>query len=170
MTTLILDRQNKVLYADQKETYSKGKLTMKCKKILPVYLANRKHWGWIALAGDSAEGYTFLHYLSKLPSIDKLHEPDDKRNNWKELGGYLVGKDGSEYGISNEGVPLLIEERLVADGAGFIPAQVLLDYGCPIPQVFALLAKRTGHTSKEFDYIEYGKKNAKVVYDQTYQG
>lgn len=165
MTTLILDRTTKTLYADQKETYAKGALAVKCKKIEPVHLKG-KQWGWIALCGDSAEGYTFLHYLKGLTDISELNVPDEKRPNWKKLGGFLVGIDGSTYNLSEEGVPMPITETLMAEGAGYVPAKLLLEAGVPIPKIFWLMGKYTGHTSQEYDSVQYGKKQTKIIYDQ----
>ena len=169
MTTLILDRTNKTLYADQKESYAKGNLTVKCRKIEPLHLKD-KHWGWIALCGDSAEGYTFLHYVKTKSHLSDLNVPDEKRPNWKKLGGILVGFDGTCYNLSDEGVPMPISEDLFAEGAGYVPAKLLLEAGVPIPKIFWLMGKYTGHTSQEYDYVQYGKKNAKVIADQKYEG
>lgn len=170
MTTLILDRRTKTLYADKNETYGKNGITIKCIKIVPVYLKNGFHWGWAAQSGPSAEWVTYLRYLSFLDDIDQIKDTADDRPRWRKLGGFLVSREGNTYVVDEEGVPIPMEDHYMCDGAGYVEALLLLDAGVSPPQVFKLISERTSHTSKEYDSIEYGKKNAKIIYNQTYQG
>ncbi len=167
MTTLILDRKNKILYADQQETYGKS-MRVLTHKIVPLKLKT-KIYGWIALAGSSEEGESFLRYVSKLDDFQEIKDVNEKRPNWKKLGGIIVGSDHTTYLLGGDGTPWPVYYDYMADGAGWEAAMILLDLNIEIPYIYYLLSKRTVHTSAEFDYIEYGKKNSKVIYNQAYK-
>lgn len=166
MTTLILDRRSKILYADQQETYGKA-MRVPTHKIVPLKLKT-KNYGWIALAGSTEEGETFLRYVSKLDDFEEIKDLNEKRPNWKKLGGIVVGPNDKTFLIGGDGTPWPIYCDYMTDGAGWEAALILLDLGINVPQIYTLLHNRTVHTSAVFDYIEYGKKNAKVIYDQIY--
>lgn len=164
MTTLILDRRNNTLYADQQETYYKH-MKLKCRKLVPFYINNTK-WGWAAMAGDSEGGEIYLRWAKGLTAFDDIYINSDTRPKFKDISGFLVNAK-EQYIIHEHGSPAQITDDYFAAGCGSEMAMVLLDVGIPVPEIFKIINNRSGMVSKEFDYVEYAKKNAQIIYNQT---
>ncbi len=165
MTTLILDRRTKTLYADRKETYGKGKLHTYGCKIYPLILEGKKFWGWVAIAGDYAEWTRFMYWISSQSTIKCLWEKD--KPELKEIAGFAVGLDGTELSFTADGTPLPVTEPYASDGVGYLQVIPMMDGDIPIPRIFEILSKRTAYCSSDFDFIEYGKKNPKIQHSSS---
>lgn len=163
MTTLILNRDLQVLFADRQEVHNRS-IKIETQKIIPLKLKNSKVKGWIALAGNSDEGETFLRYLSQLTNIHELKDLSDKRPRWKNLGGFIALLNGDTFMISGDGTPFPVTARYMADGAGMEAAICLLDAEVSVGKIYALLGKRTTHTSANFDHVLYTNPRAEIIH------
>lgn len=168
MTTIIVDSRIKCLYADKKESYGKSIHTL-CNKIIPLNIKSKKNpIGFIALAGNSDEGETYLRYICELSNILDINILDEKRPKWKHLGGVIVLTTGKIYIICADGVIYPMTDQYFVDGAGQEAGFVLMDAGLAPPEIFKLIANRTSHTSPSFDYVDYTVPNAKIQYNNLF--
>lgn len=164
MTTLILDRRNTTLYADKREVYEKTGIKQVCNKIFPISFGG-KHWGWCATGGDSDHTELFIRVLGKLPELHAItgNEELDKIKKLN-IDLILVSTKGDAYVVGDSLIPRLITEPYTASGSGWVAAVTLLDAGHSVPEIFKLINQRQVHTSRDYDQVNYGQKNAKITY------
>ena len=166
MTTIILDKTNKTLYADCKETYETS-IHIPTIKIVPLRLKNNKRIGFIAMSGDSHQCEVYLRYLSTIENLHEVKDLSERRPKWKKIGGIIALKDGLTYTIAHDGTIIPFHGKYMTDGAGQEAAMVCLQAGIPIEMIFYYISKVTSHTSEEFHFVKYTEPNAEIQYNKT---
>lgn len=166
MTTIILDKTNKTLYADCKEIYGTS-IHIPTIKILPLRLKNNKRIGFIAMSGDSSQCETQLRLLSPIEHVHDIKDINERRPEWKKIGGIIVLKDGLTYTIEHDGTIIPFYGKYMTDGAGQEAAMVCLQAEIPIEMIFYYISKATSHTSEEFHFVKYTEPNAEIQYSKT---
>lgn len=166
MTTIILDKTNKTLYADCKEIYGTS-IYIPTIKIVPLRLKNNRRIGFIAMSGASYQCETYLRYLSTIENLHEIKDFIERRPEWKKLGGIIALKDGITYTIAHDGTIIPFHGTYMADGAGQEAAMVCLQAEIPIEMIFYYISKVTSHTSEEFHFVKYTEPNAEIQYSKT---